>query len=406
MSYNKATGMYEGYIYLITNKVNNKKYVGQTQKTIKRRFNDHLSEARNNRGFTLHDAIRKYGEECFCIEEIEKVETNTLNQLVNLLDEKEIYWISYYDTYHGEGYNTASGGSFGRSLCEEKWIPVDVYDINGNLLYQFDNYEIASENIGVTSSMICSCCKGKSKTCNGYVIRYRNDPFNKYPIKDNRNYFVYQFSENRELIHIYDSLKETSEITGYPYDNLRAAIKYKRLYNGFYWSKTDDITEHINKEKYDNRIKIDKYSLMGKFIGTYDSIVDGGKSIGKGKDTIQGILKCCRGERIYAYNYIWRFHGEPFDKYNTIIDKTNVKPFNLYNIDNVYIGTYEKQICLKDIPDIKLSTFKEKMSHGIHIIENYKWYYIQDENQPDKTKIKSLNQFLSELEENSLNKIK
>lgn len=30
MSYNKETGMYEGYIYLATNVINNKKYVGQT----------------------------------------------------------------------------------------------------------------------------------------------------------------------------------------------------------------------------------------------------------------------------------------------------------------------------------------------------------------------------------------
>lgn len=404
MSYNKETGMYEGYIYLIINKANNKKYVGQTQKTIRKRFNDHLSEARNNRGFVLHEAIRKYGEKSFYVKEIEKIKANTLEQLVNLLDEKEIYWISYYNTYYGEGYNVSSGGSFGRSLCEEKWTPIDIYDVNGKLLYQFDNYVIASENIGATPQMLCSCCKGKSKTCNGYVIRYRNDPFDKYPIKDSRNYFVYQFSENKELIHIYDSLTETSEITGYPYDNLRAAIKYKRLYEGFYWSKTDDITEHINKEKYDNRIKIDKYSLMGKFLGSYDSIVDGGRSIGKGKDTIQSILKCCRGEIIHAYNYIWRFYGEPFDKYNTIINKTNIKPFNLYDINNTYICTYEKATLLKDISDIKLSTLKEKMAKGIHVIGNYKWYYIQDKNQPDKTKVKSLNQFLCELEDNRRNR--
>lgn len=34
MSFNKDTGMYEGYIYLITNKVNGKGYIGQTNRTV------------------------------------------------------------------------------------------------------------------------------------------------------------------------------------------------------------------------------------------------------------------------------------------------------------------------------------------------------------------------------------
>ena len=34
MSYNKETNEYEGYIYLITNLINNKKYVGTIQKVL------------------------------------------------------------------------------------------------------------------------------------------------------------------------------------------------------------------------------------------------------------------------------------------------------------------------------------------------------------------------------------
>ena len=41
MSFNKDTGMYEGYIYLITNKVNGKGYIGQTNRTVPFRFQQH-----------------------------------------------------------------------------------------------------------------------------------------------------------------------------------------------------------------------------------------------------------------------------------------------------------------------------------------------------------------------------
>lgn len=41
MSYNKETGMYEGYIYLITNLCDNRRYIGQTSRTIAIRWKEH-----------------------------------------------------------------------------------------------------------------------------------------------------------------------------------------------------------------------------------------------------------------------------------------------------------------------------------------------------------------------------
>ena len=42
MSFNKETGLYEGYIYKIVNDVNDKIYIGQTRRTVEERWNYHI----------------------------------------------------------------------------------------------------------------------------------------------------------------------------------------------------------------------------------------------------------------------------------------------------------------------------------------------------------------------------
>ena len=77
-------------IYKITNKINNKIYIGQSI-NIQQRFYTHCSDAltkQDNNYF--HNAIRKYGKENFYIEIIEECLEEELNN-------KEIYWIKYYN---------------------------------------------------------------------------------------------------------------------------------------------------------------------------------------------------------------------------------------------------------------------------------------------------------------------
>lgn len=93
-----------GYIYKITNLVNQKVYIGQTVKTVQKRFTQHKNNS-NKEYFSqivLYKAFNKYGLENFICEEIEEVEND-------LLDEREKYWIEYYDSYFN-GYNSTLGG--------------------------------------------------------------------------------------------------------------------------------------------------------------------------------------------------------------------------------------------------------------------------------------------------------
>ena len=97
-----------GRIYIIKNKINNKVYVGQTKVSIKLRFQNHLSAARCGRGYTIGKAIRKYGEENFYIELLEEC-------LASELNEREMYWITFYNATDNKfGYNMSLGGNVNR----------------------------------------------------------------------------------------------------------------------------------------------------------------------------------------------------------------------------------------------------------------------------------------------------
>ena len=90
------------YIYKITNKINQKLYIGKTEFSIEKRFKEHCSDAfrERNEKRPLYAAMRKYGIENFEISLVEETDNP---------EEREIYWINYYDTY-SNGYNATKGG--------------------------------------------------------------------------------------------------------------------------------------------------------------------------------------------------------------------------------------------------------------------------------------------------------
>ena len=99
-----------GFIYKITNTINSKSYIGQTIQNVKERFYQHCvtkcSKAVSN--MAIHRAIKKYGKSNFTVEVIEEVESTNLN-------DRERYWIRYYDSYNN-GYNSTEGGQDGIKL--------------------------------------------------------------------------------------------------------------------------------------------------------------------------------------------------------------------------------------------------------------------------------------------------
>jgi predicted DNA-binding protein YlxM (UPF0122 family) len=96
-----------GTIYIITNSINNKVYIGQTIQSLKERWQGHCRKACSigEGNMLIKKAIFKYGKVNFKIEELEKCN-------LDILDEREIYYINLYDSYNN-GYNLTKGGKCG-----------------------------------------------------------------------------------------------------------------------------------------------------------------------------------------------------------------------------------------------------------------------------------------------------
>ncbi len=113
-------------IYKITNKNNNKCYIGLS-KNIEERWERHKTNYKYEPNKILYKAFTKYGLESFEFEIIEKCSEEELGK-------RETYWIEYYHSYHF-GYNRTMGG--------EGVVINRVFDIEK----LYDPYELAHMSI-------------------------------------------------------------------------------------------------------------------------------------------------------------------------------------------------------------------------------------------------------------------
>ncbi|MDO8714049.1 MAG: GIY-YIG nuclease family protein [Polynucleobacter sp.] len=128
----------QGYkLYLITNIVNSKEYVGITIGNIQKRLRSHFAAAKRGRKNALSNAINKYGNENFKIELL-RDDAQSFDELQT----QEIEEIAKRDLIKA-GYNSAVGGSLGTAksiIVGDKKFPslaqaAEYFGIDINIFY-------------------------------------------------------------------------------------------------------------------------------------------------------------------------------------------------------------------------------------------------------------------------------
>ena len=102
-------------IYCITNKINDKLYIGQTTRTLEERIYEH----KHCKKTAVGKAIQKYGWKNFTVKIVEMCET------LEQLNEREKFWIAKYNSIAPNGYNLTEGGNNGL-LSDEACLKISV----------------------------------------------------------------------------------------------------------------------------------------------------------------------------------------------------------------------------------------------------------------------------------------
>jgi hypothetical protein len=136
------------YIYKITNIINNKMYIGKTERDPEKRFLEHKRDCAKRKCEVrpLYRAMNKYGVDNFSFEILAETA---------IPEEDEVKFIAEYDTYRN-GYNATLGGD-GR-----KYINIDLDELKTKYLESISNtVKALAEYYGHDVSTIANLLKGE-----------------------------------------------------------------------------------------------------------------------------------------------------------------------------------------------------------------------------------------------------
>jgi len=220
------------YIYLITNKINLKKYVGKTEQSSPiKRWRRHIYDSFNGSECYLHRSMRRNGVDNFHFQIIDCC--NNPDEL----NEMEIEYISEFNTYYGEGYNSTLGGEgcSGRVMSDETKKKISQKAKNRTISTEHRKKiteKLKGRKVSDETKQKMSVSHKGKKLSKEHIIKLSENS------KGKNSKRVAQFSLSGELLNTYDSVKEAAHTTKSPYSHICGVCsraKYRKSAGGFIW---------------------------------------------------------------------------------------------------------------------------------------------------------------------------
>lgn len=258
------------YIYKITNQKNGKMYIGKTIGTIAARWQGHLSDSRNpDRNHRhLYRAMNYYGIDNFTIEPIEEIKD------INQLEEREQYWINYYDTYH-HGYNETHGGD-GKHYLD--------YDLICQKYQELGTCSAVARELHIDAGYVGVILKSQGITV--------------------KRYGACSIEEQRRR----EQIKKEKELLKQQEKELKQQEKENKY----------QLKQQQQKENNHNLTAVDMYDLDDNYIMTFSSIKEASEwCINNNyieskvpRNVRVGICKCLAGKYKSSAQHKWKYHNK------------------------------------------------------------------------------------------------
>ena len=270
--------MYTGYIYKITNTIDDKIYIGKTV-NLEKRWYQHRRRKENK---VLYKAFDKYGIKNFTFEEVISIKSKNkeiLNFILNIL---EIFYIKKFDSYN-KGYNCTLGGegTIGRIVSEENRMnlrnshlghkhteeqkekigaalkgrnrdhemiikaalkrrkPILQYSLDGEFVQEYEGPTLIE---GIHAAGVIYCCKNHLVQSQGYIWKYKESEDFPLKIEVKRTFHlkgrpVYQYTKQGEFVNKYNSINEASGMTDIKSSAIRNNLSgQSKSAGGYVWS--------------------------------------------------------------------------------------------------------------------------------------------------------------------------
>lgn len=212
-----------GIIYKVTCQTTNKIYIGQTTTFLGHRKGLHKHKALYENDFNnhFHNAIRKYGWDDFIWEIIDTAES------FQELNEKEKYWIKYYNSINN-GYNTLLGGQKEKANTEKFLlacgsVPFVAYTTQGEYLGEFLNQREFADQYNIAAAHVSDLINDKLNFCNNLIL-IKKDKFSEEKLQEK----LKKFNNNKRGSKFIAINLETNKKYG-PFNNQKECLKELHL---------------------------------------------------------------------------------------------------------------------------------------------------------------------------------
>lgn len=279
-----------GYIYIITNDINNKVYIGQTISTVEHRWGEHKTKAYyvaddSRKDTAFYKAIRKYGIDHFQVKELEYVEDSSM------LSDRECYWIAEYNSYQ-KGYNSTIGGE-GRQQYNYQDFK-DLWDKG----YSVDEIAKEYECMRNTVYYALSGFKGWAEEA-----KQRGKEKSIKAMQSSRKICIDCYDLKGNFLNTYESIHAAAQALNMTESMVRTALSTGGRALEYLFVKHGEPAPKPYRKT--GAKPVNQYDLQGNFIATYESCQEAALALGKPRTASSSIGAVCNGKRKTAYGYKW-----------------------------------------------------------------------------------------------------